>query len=355
MIPVLLLLFACKQLPWKGTIAVLLAACCAGCARLVVRARGENQCHRSVERSARLPAGGRQHSGRRAAGVLEEVDRISSPTRRSSATAPVRSTISSADRSPGRPAWRPWPSANPHNQTLAVAIQLGLGRNRRAVRHVAGPSAAVPRRWFRGLGRTRRLSAQNIVGSLFNSHLFDFTQGWGYVIGVGVAGGMIFKSTRRPSRATPGSAKSPIGKRRTTIRERFEPAPRARRACRSRASSRHAGALPGRRPGCRRAAATPRRGRSTRSASAISAGGTGSSPGARPSSGAQRGDDLGQRQRHRIGHDVGLALGGRLFQREVDGADQVLPRQQRAAVAAKPEAAAAMAFAPSRSGARGCL
>ena len=34
---------------------------------------------------------------------------------------------------------------------------------------------------------------QNIVGSLFNSHLFDFGQGWVYVLGVGVAGGMALK------------------------------------------------------------------------------------------------------------------------------------------------------------------
>ena len=31
---------------------------------------------------------------------------------------------------------------------------------------------------------------QNAVGSLFNSHLFDFAQGWLYVVGIGVAGGM---------------------------------------------------------------------------------------------------------------------------------------------------------------------
>jgi hypothetical protein len=31
---------------------------------------------------------------------------------------------------------------------------------------------------------------QNIVGSLVNSHLFDFTQAWLYIFGVGVAGGM---------------------------------------------------------------------------------------------------------------------------------------------------------------------
>ena len=35
--------------------------------------------------------------------------------------------------------------------------------------------------------------AQNIFGSLFNSHLFDFTQGWSYVVGVGVAAGAVFR------------------------------------------------------------------------------------------------------------------------------------------------------------------
>jgi O-antigen ligase len=36
--------------------------------------------------------------------------------------------------------------------------------------------------------------AQNIVGSLFNSHLADFVQGWTYVFGVGVAGGMVLRA-----------------------------------------------------------------------------------------------------------------------------------------------------------------
>jgi hypothetical protein len=37
---------------------------------------------------------------------------------------------------------------------------------------------------------------QNIVGSLFNSHLFDFVQGWVYAVGVGVAGVMALKRPR---------------------------------------------------------------------------------------------------------------------------------------------------------------
>jgi hypothetical protein len=37
---------------------------------------------------------------------------------------------------------------------------------------------------------------QNIFTSLFNSHLFDFHEGWMYVLGVGVAGGMLLREKR---------------------------------------------------------------------------------------------------------------------------------------------------------------
>jgi len=36
--------------------------------------------------------------------------------------------------------------------------------------------------------------AQNITVSLFNAHIVDFGQGWTYVIGFGVAGGMILRN-----------------------------------------------------------------------------------------------------------------------------------------------------------------
>jgi O-antigen ligase len=81
-------------------------------------------------------------------------------------------------------------AANPHDQTLAVAIQLGLVGGlvlwTMWIAHLflfRGPCMAA---WV-GLV----IVTQNIVGSLFNSHLFDFVQGWVYVIGVGVAGGAV--------------------------------------------------------------------------------------------------------------------------------------------------------------------
>jgi len=33
-----------------------------------------------------------------------------------------------------------------------------------------------------------------MFSSLFNSHLFDFHEGWMYVLGVGIAGGMVLRA-----------------------------------------------------------------------------------------------------------------------------------------------------------------
>jgi hypothetical protein len=46
---------------------------------------------------------------------------------------------------------------------------------------------------------------QNIFTSLFNSHLFDFHEGWMYVLGVGVAGGMMLGAKRADSGPTLGT------------------------------------------------------------------------------------------------------------------------------------------------------
>ena len=80
--------------------------------------------------------------------------------------------------------------ANPHNQIFSAAIQwgiLGVG--------VLCALWIVQTRMFLRPGLIAELGlivvVQNIVGSLFNSHLFDFTEGWLYVLGVGVAGGMV--------------------------------------------------------------------------------------------------------------------------------------------------------------------
>lgn len=104
-------------------------------------------------------------------------------------------------------------TVNPHNQTFAVAIQIGLVG--------AGLLWAM---WiahlllFRGGSVTAWIGAvvvvENVISSAVHSHLFDFSNGWLYVFGVGVFGGTVKwrnqncqleKGTSQSSARVPGS------------------------------------------------------------------------------------------------------------------------------------------------------
>ena len=83
--------------------------------------------------------------------------------------------------------------SNPHNQTLHAAVQWGLLG---VVLLYALWIAHL--RLFTGEGLAAWIGlvvvVQNIASSLVNSHLTDFHEGWIYVLGVGVAGGMVLKA-----------------------------------------------------------------------------------------------------------------------------------------------------------------
>jgi O-antigen ligase len=86
--------------------------------------------------------------------------------------------------------------ANPHNQTLNTAVQWG-----------AVGAVVLYAMWvvhlllFRGEGLATWIGlmvvVQNIFTSLFNSHLSDFHEGWMYVMGVGIAGGMVLGTSSK--------------------------------------------------------------------------------------------------------------------------------------------------------------
>lgn len=101
-------------------------------------------------------------------------------------------------------------ATNPHNQVFAVGIQLGA-----AGVAVLLAMWLVHIRLFAHGGFTAWLGlivvVQNVVSSQFNSHLFDFTQGWIYVFGVGTLGGMILRE-RQHDHATvpPGMATATV-------------------------------------------------------------------------------------------------------------------------------------------------
>jgi hypothetical protein len=86
-------------------------------------------------------------------------------------------------------------SINPHSELFRIGIQTGLlglavliamWISHLLLFHRAGPVGCVG----------SALVIENIVSSMFNSHLSDFTQGWLYVFGVGVLGGMIVRGCK---------------------------------------------------------------------------------------------------------------------------------------------------------------
>jgi O-antigen ligase len=94
---------------------------------------------------------------------------------------------------------------NPHNQTLNVAVQWGcIGI---VVLYVLW---LVHLLLFRGEGLIAWIGfmtvLQNMLTSLFNSHLFDFHEGWMYVLGVGVAAGMVLGAKSAGAAGEPAGA-----------------------------------------------------------------------------------------------------------------------------------------------------
>ena len=94
---------------------------------------------------------------------------------------------------------------NPHNQTLNVAVQWGTVGV--VILYAMWLSHFA---LFRGEGLAAWIGLmvvlQNVFSSLFNSHLFDFHEGWMYVLGVGIAGGMVL-GARSEAAESPGTVR----------------------------------------------------------------------------------------------------------------------------------------------------
>jgi O-antigen ligase len=209
-VPALVLLLGWKQFGWKG---LLCAAIVGSVACFVLYAASPNL-REKLERSASEFQTYRANDADNSTG--EHIDFLLRSLR-ISATAPLighgtgsiaeqfrlteieRSNVSSGQTASSVR------SNNPHNQIFAVAVQLG-----------AIGVALLIAMWaahfmlFGGGGLNAWIGlivvAQNVVSSLFNSHLFDFSQGWLYVFGVGVAGGVALREREGAHAARHASA-----------------------------------------------------------------------------------------------------------------------------------------------------
>ena len=192
-IPVLLIVFGYQVFGWKGAVSlvvgifVLAMAAWPSASSLRLRVSSFFDEIRAYQPTAiPTPAGERLEFWRKSLGFIKEAPLFGHGT--GSIRDQFRRSVA------GQSGMAAEVAANPHNQTLAVGIQLGL----------VG-IAVLLAMWIAHLALFRSDSfaawvglvvvVQNIVGSLFNSHLFDFTQGWAYVVGVGIAGGIVLRES----------------------------------------------------------------------------------------------------------------------------------------------------------------
>ena len=192
-IPIMLAVFGLLHLRWQTTLMILCAAAVAG---IIAWAA-------SPLLQAKIDSIGREYQLYREQGALTSVGQRMEYYRKSLrflAEAPVvghgsGSTRGLFERAAEGPAGLAAADVigNPHNQTLNVAVQWG------AVGIVVLYAMWFSHLWlFRGEGLANWIGllvvVQNIFTSLFNSHIFDFHEGWMYVLGVGAAGGLVLKA-----------------------------------------------------------------------------------------------------------------------------------------------------------------
>ena len=197
--PIMLAVFALLHLRWRSNVVILCAAACCAWWRGGVAATAA-----TAERSCRDTRIYKEQNSadvdRPAAGILEEVAAVfCRGAGRRARTGSTRGLFEQAATGSSSDATGEV-IGNPHNQTLNVAVQWGIVGVVVLYAMWLVASAAVPRRRPGGLDRPDGGGAE-IFTSLFNSHLFDFHEGWMYVLGVGVAGGMALKAKARAADA----------------------------------------------------------------------------------------------------------------------------------------------------------
>ena len=200
-IPVLTLVFGYKLSGWKGAIGLIVAcfvlAAAAWPSSTYLQTRIVSFFH---ELDAYWPGGTATSAGERLVYWTKSVEFIRAAPVFGHGTGSIHDQFRRSTA--GQTGMAAEAAANPHNQTLAVGIQLGL----------VGIALLIAM-WIAHLMLFRSgtfaawvglvVVIQNIVGSLFNSHLFDFTHGWVYVVGVGVAGGAVLKELLAAAGADP--------------------------------------------------------------------------------------------------------------------------------------------------------
>jgi len=204
-IPVMMVAFALLYLRWRGVLAIL----CASLILMMLAWQYSSQLHRTIDTFSS------QYQGYMERGTSTSVGQRLEFWRKSLsffAEAPLKGHGTGSTRglfelaaTGGQDQASSEVIGNPHNQTLNVAVQWGLiGVLLLYAMWLFHLFLFPGERLANWIGLL--VVIQNVFTSLFNSHLFDFHEGWMYVLGVGVAGGMVIRA--RGSQTKAGEAGS---------------------------------------------------------------------------------------------------------------------------------------------------
>ena len=188
-LPVLIVLFSVSRFKWRGAVAIIVSAFVL---LAIAWPFSEPLRRRVLSFKTEVQAYGvneeRTSAGERLEFYKKSIGFVSSAPIIGHGTGSIRELFRQSTM--GQSGIAAVASANPHNQTLGVAIQLGLlgvmVLFAMWIAHVLLFRATGIAAW---IGMV--VVVQNLVSSLFNSHLFDFTHGWLYVVGVGIAAGTV--------------------------------------------------------------------------------------------------------------------------------------------------------------------
>ena len=186
---VLLLLFGFLQFRWKGVLAVVLLAVALAGVSWVASPYLRERVTDLIEETQDYRASGAATSvGLRLEFWKKSADFVAAAPLVGHGTGTIGALFrrdSAGDRGAGAVV-----TDNPHNQILAVAIQLGLvGAAVLIAMWIAHLALFRERTLIAWFGLT--IVVGNIVSCLFHTHIVDTGQGWLYVFGVGMLGGTV--------------------------------------------------------------------------------------------------------------------------------------------------------------------
>jgi len=195
--PVLIILFGWRLMRWKGVAAACCAALALGVALWTLSPSLRARVAESVKEIEQYQAGSAITSlGLHTAFFKESLQIMASAPVLGHGTGTIKEQFRRATE--GASGADAVVADNPHNQTFAVAIQIG-----------AVGALVLWAMWishfllFRGEGLAAWIGpvvvVENVISSSAHSHLFDFANGWLYVFGVGVLGGLALRERASPA------------------------------------------------------------------------------------------------------------------------------------------------------------